>query len=268
MSEGNDMNTIKSTITILVLILAGFLCFGTIVSANDQTYRNDAEETVLNAIQIFHKDSNKSLTEILPTSILEHATALAVFPSTTSFTVFDYASSMGNSTIEAGASWGRGVLLTRGEGGQWEAPLFVTLSGPNLTTWNGEESINLIFVFNDTDVLNPLADGKKLKLKNIMTAEDDVAERGFSKNVEFIAYQGNSGRFTEASLKRVALNLSEDHTVAYYDLPSENKGVRGYLGNDREFYGNFLKGKNERKFMPSSAEKLINAVDHYAEMNR
>ncbi len=146
----------------------------------------------------------------IPTSILEAADAIAIFPS----------------TIKAGFVFGghrgRGVIIGRdAESGAWSPPAFLTLTGGSFGLQIGGQSIDLILVvMNERGVENLLRN--EFKVGGDASAvvgpvgRDIEATTDIQLRAEILSYSRTRGVFAGVTLKGSTIRADRDANERFY----------------------------------------------------
>ena len=228
--------------------------------------RNDAENTVVKATQVF-----KTATEI-PSTVIKNAAGIAIFPG------------MIRAALIAGGSHGNGVMLAKQDDGQWSPPLFVSLSGGSLGAQVGVESSDVILVFQNRAALDKVATGKEFTLgvdASVSAGDAGANTSASTETAQILTYKRSSGLFAGASLTGSVLKIEQEPTMAYYNLTqSTEKSARGYYGGELGLYNRIIgssagtkaesgmaSGKQHAravKKIPDSARDLQQAIGDYA----
>jgi lipid-binding SYLF domain-containing protein len=164
---------------------------------------------VREAATVFNESMNTPDQEI-PTSILEKAEAIAIFPS------------LAKGGFVVGGQWGRGVITVRDpKSGRWSAPAFLTLGGGTFGTQIGATAIDLILVvMNRRGVEHLLANEFKVAgeasvalgpVGRAAEASTDVALRA-----EILSYSRSRGLFAGATFSGSVVKEDKNANLRYY----------------------------------------------------
>lgn len=172
------------------------------LAQSDQAERVREAGVVLNEIMAA---SDKSI----PTSILEKAEAIAVFPSTV------------KGAFIVGAQRGRGVISVRDVSGGWSMPAFLTLTGGSVGFQIGGQAVDIVLVvMNRRGVENLLMNQFEIGGEASATAgpvgRDTAASTDVQLRAQMLSYSRSRGLFAGVSLKGAAIRQDQDANNSFY----------------------------------------------------
>jgi lipid-binding SYLF domain-containing protein len=132
-----------------------------------------------------------------------------------------------------GVKRGRGVVLTRDEGGKWKPPMFVTITGASVGWQAGVQGTDLVLVFQTKNSLQNLMRGKFTIGANASAAagpvgRDAQAATDAALKAEILSYSRSRGLFAGVALDGAVLSVDQAATNAYY-YPTGNFSQPGPL---------------------------------------
>jgi lipid-binding SYLF domain-containing protein len=145
----------------------------------------------------------------IPTSILEKAAAIAVFPSTI------------KGAFIVGAQRGKGVISVRNADGTWSNPGFLTLTGGSFGFQIGGQAVDIVLVvMNPRGVENLLMNQFEIGGEASATAgpvgRDTAASTDLQLRAQMLSYSRSRGLFAGISLKGAAIRQDEDSNAVFY----------------------------------------------------
>jgi len=145
----------------------------------------------------------------IPPSLLNDAAGIAIIPNVIKI------------GFVIGGRHGTGVLLVRGEGGQWSNPSFISLTGGSLGWQIGAQSTDVILVFKNRKSIDGIMNGKFTLGADAAVAAGPVGRRGeaatdASLKAEIYSYSRSRGLFAGVSLEGSALQIDEEANASYY----------------------------------------------------
>jgi lipid-binding SYLF domain-containing protein len=185
-------------VALLVLVLAPV----TIMAQSDQADRVREAGVILAEI-------TKASDNAVPTSILQKAEAIAVFPSTI------------KGAFIVGAQRGRGIISVRDANGAWSNPAFLTLTGGSVGFQIGGQAVDIVLVvMNRRGVENLLMNQFEIGGEASATAgpvgRDAAASTDVQMRAQILSYSRSRGLFAGVSLKGAAIRQDEDSNQAFY----------------------------------------------------
>jgi lipid-binding SYLF domain-containing protein len=185
-------------VALLVLVLAPV----TIMAQSDQADRVREAGVILAEI-------TKASDNAVPTSILQKAEAIAVFPSTI------------KGAFIVGAQRGRGIISVRDANGAWSNPAFLTLTGGSVGFQIGGQAVDIVLVvMNRRGVENLLMNQFEIGGEASATAgpvgRDAAASTDVQMRAQMLSYSRSRGLFAGVSLKGAAIRQDEDSNQAFY----------------------------------------------------
>jgi lipid-binding SYLF domain-containing protein len=191
-----------STRLVTAFVLSALTSAAPVLAQSDQAERVREAGVVLNEIMAA---SDKSI----PTSILEKAEAIAVFPSTV------------KGAFIVGAQRGRGVISVRDASGGWSMPAFLTLTGGSVGFQIGGQAVDIVLVvMNRRGVENLLMNQFEIGGEASATAgpvgRDTAASTDVQLRAQMLSYSRSRGLFAGVSLKGAAIRQDQDANNSFY----------------------------------------------------
>lgn len=120
-----------------------------------------------------------------------------------------------------GGQRGSGVLMTRGSGGTWSLPLFLSLSGASIGWQAGIQSSDIVLFFRTRGSVESVLQGKyTLGVAASLAAGSVGREAGAvtdaDMKAEIYSYARSRGIFAGVSLQGVSLEVDLDSSSDYY----------------------------------------------------
>lgn len=148
----------------------------------------------------------------LPQSLLASAQGIAIVPN------------MVRGAFVIGVQHGRGVLLTRGPGGAWQAPRMIQITGGSLGYQIGVQSTDLILVFRTPrSVANVLRGTLKVGVDASAAAgpvgRQASAATDLPMQAEILSYSRARGAFLGVSIDGSSISLDPQADAMYYQPP-------------------------------------------------
>jgi len=163
------------------------------------------------------RDAGAALHEIMsapdravPRSVLDHAEAIAVFPSTL------------KAGLVIGGQRGKGIISVRDRSqGQWSQPAFLTLTGGSIGAQIGGQAVDVVLiVMNRRGVENLLQNQFKIGGEASATAgpvgRDAEASTDLALRAQILSYSRSRGLFAGISLKGSAIRQDQDSNEMFY----------------------------------------------------
>jgi len=148
----------------------------------------------------------------LPQKMLAEAQAVAIVPNTV------------RGAFVIGAQFGRGVLLTRGPNGAWQAPQMIDITGGSLGYQIGVQSTDLILIFRTPQsVANVMRGTLKVGVDASVAAgpvgRDASAATDLQLKAEILSYSRTRGAFVGASIAGSSIQMDRAADAIYYQPP-------------------------------------------------
>jgi SH3 domain-containing YSC84-like protein 1 len=120
-----------------------------------------------------------------------------------------------------GVRWGRGVLLTRDEAGNWRPPTFITLAGGSVGWQLGVQATDVILVFKTVRSVKGLMKGKFTLGADAAVAAGPVGRQAeaatdVTLKAEILSYSRSRGLFAGVALDGSVLSVDSAASAAYY----------------------------------------------------
>lgn len=182
---------------------------GGTVGAEAETLGANAETTgkIKASIAVFN--SITSIPEGIPHSLLQQAQAIAIIPE----------------VIKVGfvfaGRYGQGVLLIRGQEGDWENPIFISFTGGSVGWQFGLQATDIILIFKSLASVDSIRNGKFTLGIDAAIAAGPVgrqAEAGtdIQMKAEIYSYSRSQGMFAGLSFEGSALQVDYQKTLNFY----------------------------------------------------
>jgi lipid-binding SYLF domain-containing protein len=157
-----------------------------------------AEKRVQNSIGIL-----QTTTEI-PDSIMKNAQAFAVLPDVT----------------RAGAGYthlyGAGIMSVKRGDGCWSDPLFVSVSGNDVSWQAGRKSSDIILVFMNQNAVTKIEEGKFTLDQGATVGSGPTSNSPGSKNADIYVYTKSNGKFFNSVLSGSTMEVDSNANQNYY----------------------------------------------------
>jgi lipid-binding SYLF domain-containing protein len=175
----------------------------TIAAASDEADRVKESATVLGEIMAAPDSS-------IPTSVLEKAVGIAVFPGTV------------RGGFIVGAERGRGILSARDATSKtWSAPAFLTITGGSLGLQIGLRATDLILVIQNQRglenlVRNEFKVGAGAAVTGGPVGRDAQAATDIQLRAEILSYSRSRGLFAGATIEGSTIKEDQDANARFY----------------------------------------------------
>jgi lipid-binding SYLF domain-containing protein len=196
------MRTTK--LSLLMFMAVGlFLTNGPLVAQSDEADRVKESATVLGEIM-------GAPDQAIPTSVLDKAVGIAVFPGTV------------RGGFIVGAERGRGILSVRDETTKsWSAPAFLTITGGSLGLQIGVRATDLILVIQNRRglenlVRNEFKVGAGAAVTGGPVGRDAQAATDIQLRAEILSYSRSRGLFAGATIEGATIKEDRDANGRYY----------------------------------------------------
>jgi lipid-binding SYLF domain-containing protein len=151
--------------------------------------------------------------QYIPDRLLERAYGIAVVPD------------VGKVAFIGGGRYGTGVLVVRGQNGNFSSPIFVRLAGGSFGLQWGVQSADIVLVFTTKAGIEGITDGKMTLGGDASVAAGPVgraASAGTDSNfsAEIYSYSRARGLFAGIALDGTALTIDKGANARYYDKHS------------------------------------------------
>ena len=197
------MSTTKRSL-LLVLVAAGvLLTMGPLAAQSDEADRVKESATVLGEIM-------GAPDQAIPTSVLDKAVGIAVFPGTV------------RGGFIVGAERGRGILSVRDEATKsWSTPAFLTITGGSLGLQIGVRATDLILVIQNRRglenlVRNEFKVGAGAAVTGGPVGRDAQAATDIQLRAEILSYSRSRGLFAGATIEGSTIKEDRDANGRYY----------------------------------------------------
>jgi lipid-binding SYLF domain-containing protein len=176
----------------------------------------------------------------IPASLLAGANGVAIIPNVI------------KGGFVVGVRHGKGVMLTRDEQGQWQLPVFVTLTGGSVGWQAGVQATDVVLVFRTRNSIANLMNGTLTIGVDAAAAAGPVGRQAAAATdtrlaAEILSYSRSRGLFAGVSIDGSSLTVDQLAGARYYQA-AELRVAPG----------------NAQPTVPTSAVKLIQQLTHYA----
>jgi lipid-binding SYLF domain-containing protein len=175
----------------------------TVLAQSDEAKRVAEATTVLREIM-------GTPDKAIPTSILEKAEAIAVFPS------------LFKGGLLVGGQFGRGILSVRDrKSGAWSSPAFLTITGGSFGLQIGGQAVDLVLVVNDRRGLQQLV-GNQFKVGADASVaagpvgRDASAATDIQMRAKILSYSRARGVFAGVSISGSTIRQDRDANERFY----------------------------------------------------
>ena len=194
----------KETTSFAIAIMAGLLLATPVRPEEDKKIeRLDKSREVL--------EEFIGMPEGIPRDLVDKAECVAVIPSSKKF------------AVGVGASFGKGVLLCRGSGGQgrWGAPLMIRMEGGSYGLQIGGEAVDLVLLIMNHKGIDKLLESKLTLGADASVAAGPVGRKAAAATdvkmgAEILAYSRSRGVFAGVSLEGASIRPDKDANERLY----------------------------------------------------
>ena len=183
-----------------------------IAAQSDEAQRVEESVTVFNEVM-------KAPDKAIPTSVLNKAEGIAVFPGTIK----------GGFII--GAQHGRGILSARDEGKRsWSAPAFMSINGGSIGAQIGAQAVDVVLVIMSRHGLQNLVNnefkiGADAGVAAGPVGRDASASTDVSMRAEILSYSRSRGLFAGINLNGASISADEDANKRFYGKPLKTADI-------------------------------------------
>jgi len=187
--------------TFAIAAMAALLCTTTFAATKTERRVDDSIEVIRNFTSIPES--------AIPNSLLRDAYGVAIIPGVIKV------------GFMIGGRFGKGVLLTRQDDGNWSNPAFVSIGGGSFGWQIGAQSTDIILVFKDRRSIDNIFNGKLTLGGDAAVAAGPVGRQTSASTderlkAEIYTYARNRGLFAGISLDGSWLNMDKKSNKAYY----------------------------------------------------
>jgi len=196
----------------LVLAVAAVVVTSTrIFAQSDETQRIQESVTVFNEIM-------SAPDKAIPTSVLDKAEAIAVFPGTIK----------GGFVI--GAQHGRGILSARDEARAWSNPAFMSITGGSIGAQIGAQAVDVVLVIMSKRGLQKLVSnefkiGADAGVAAGPVGREASAGTDIQMRAEILSYSRARGLFAGINLNGSSIRADEDANRKFYGKPLKTADI-------------------------------------------
>jgi lipid-binding SYLF domain-containing protein len=183
-----------------------------IAAQSDETQRVQESVTVFNEIM-------GAPDKAIPTSVLNKAEGVAVFPGTIK----------GGFVI--GAQHGRGILSARDQGTRsWSAPAFMSINGGSIGAQIGAQAVDVVLVIMSKHGLQNLVNnefkiGADAGVAAGPVGREASASTDASMRAEILSYSRARGLFAGINLNGASISADEDANKRFYGKPLKTADI-------------------------------------------
>ena len=198
------------TATAIVVFIVGFAALGH--AQSDEADRIRESGVVLEEIMA-------APDKAVPSSVLDKAEAIAIFPSTI------------KGAFIVGAQRGKGIISVRDRArGDWSSPAFLTLTGGSVGFQIGGQAIDIVLVIMNRRGLenllrNQFEIGAEASAAAGPVGRDAAASTDIQLRAEILAYSRSRGLFAGVSLKGAAIRQDRDSNQAFYGIRFRTRDI-------------------------------------------
>jgi lipid-binding SYLF domain-containing protein len=148
----------------------------------------------------------------IPNSLLRDAHGVAIIPNVV------------KGGFVVGVRFGRGVMLTRGDNGAWQPPVFISLTGGSVGWQAGLQATDVVLVFRTRRSIDGLMNNKLTLGVNASAAAGPVgrnasAATDLSLGAEILSYSRSRGLFAGAALDGSVIQIDHATGASFYQQP-------------------------------------------------
>lgn len=189
-------------------VLAACSAWGQVEFRDRPVAQFGGDAKVAESIDVLHEIMQISSSSI-PRALLNDAQAVAIVPRVI------------KGSFIVGARRGEGVVLVRDSQGNWQAPVFVTLTGGNIGWQIGVQSTDVVLVFKTRTSVEQMLSGTLTIGADAAAAAGPVGRDAAiatddKLKAEVYSYSRSRGLFAGVSLDGSVLKLDQAKTAAYY----------------------------------------------------
>lgn len=120
-----------------------------------------------------------------------------------------------------GGQYGRGVLLVRGETGEWSRPCFIRLYGGSIGWQIGVQRSDIVLVFKTPESVREICEGKLTLGADAAVAAGPVGRRAEASTdaeleAEIYSYSRTKGLFAGIAIKGGTIQMDEEANEGFY----------------------------------------------------
>ena len=169
------------------------------------------EESVQAASIVFDEMMSVALPQI-PESLLSEACGIAIIPDVI------------KGGFIVGARHGKGLLLVRDEQNNWQAPVFISLTGGNIGWQIGVQSTDVVLVFTSRKSVQGLLSGTFTIGADAAVAAGPLGRKASASTdarlkSEIFSYSRSRGAFAGVSIDGSVIRIEHLANAAYYQSP-------------------------------------------------
>jgi lipid-binding SYLF domain-containing protein len=148
----------------------------------------------------------------IPASLLRDARGVAIIPNVV------------KGGFVVGVRFGRGVMLMRGDDGNWQPPVFISLTGGSVGWQAGLQATDVVLVFKTRKSIDGLLSNKLTLGVDASAAAGPVGRQAsaatdLALGAEILSYSRSRGLFAGAALDGSVLQVDQQTGAAYYSQP-------------------------------------------------
>jgi len=153
-----------------------------------------------------------------------------------------------------GGQYGKGVIVLRGETGEWSDPVFIGIYGGSVGWQIGVQRADIILVFKNRMTVNNVANGKITLGADVSATAGPVgrtaqADTDIAFKAEILSYSKSRGLFAGVSIKGATIQIDKDANGVFYGNPG--------ISVDEIFSGQGVKA-------PAQVQKLKDLLAQYS----
>lgn len=194
----------------LIVLIFFFVMAVPSASAREQSSAKEMER-VDNAIAALQE-----LTGIpdqgIPVKLMQNCSGMAIIPGVI------------KAAWGVGGQYGKGVIVLRGETGEWSDPVFIGIYGGSVGWQIGVQRADIILVFKNRMTVHNVANGKITLGADVSATAGPVgrtaqADTDIAFKAEILSYSKSRGLFAGVSIKGATIQIDKDANRVFYGNP-------------------------------------------------
>jgi lipid-binding SYLF domain-containing protein len=199
--------SMKHTATTAALLV--FLAGGVFAAPVSDKGQSEETERVTTAAQVI-RDIVDLPEEGIPEALLKKAYGIAIIPGVI------------QAAYGVGGQYGKGVLLVRGEGGDWSPPCFISIFGGSIGWQIGVQKSDILLVFKSAKSVDGIARGKITMGADASVAAGPQGRRAEASTdleleAEIYSYSRSKGLFAGIAIKGASIQIDKKANRRFYD---------------------------------------------------
>ncbi len=204
-------------------IILSVICAAIIFSGFTPAYAKSTEEKKVEDAMTVLTEIMKIPEEGLPAKLLNNTYGVAVIPEVIKV------------GFVFGGRRGHGILVTKGEDGEWSNPSFITLTGGSFGFQIGAQSTDVILVFKSKKSIDGIINGKFTLGADASVAAGPVGRQAeintdLQLKAEIFSYSRSRGLFAGLALDGSKLSINADANEDFYNKALTAEDIFGGKG--------------------------------------